>query len=238
MYCAFSLHARRWWPSAAALLALYSAGDLAHAGTLAANLGLTSDYVWRGTSQSQGEFAAQAGLKWSASNGAYASAWGSTVQFDPHTRADTELDAVLGWAGALSPDWSLDANLTHYRYPSTAVDLDWTELAGTLSWQRDYWLQLGWSNDAIGSHADGTYALLGARLPLGERLRIEAALGHYWLDAFPGDGGYTHGQLGAVWTIAPALELRLTAHDTDPAARRLFPGLAGSRVEAALQTSF
>lgn len=232
------LHAAsRGFSRAALLLCLGAAAPLAAASTLSGNLTLTSDYVWRGTTQTQGDFAAQAGLKWAADNGLYASAWGSNVEFAPDTHASSELDLILGWSGSLSEDWALDANLTHYRYPSTTVDLDWTELNGTLTWRQNYWAQLGWSNDVMASDETGTYAQLGARFPLGERFRIEAALGHYWLDDAYGDS-YTHGQLGVVWAIRSPLELRVTAHDTDHAAERLFPGLAGSRVEAALQASF
>jgi len=224
-------------PRAALLSGLCAAAPMAAADALSGNLSLTSDYVWRGTTQTQGDFAAQAGLKWAAQNGLYGSAWGSNVEFAPSTHASSELDLVLGWAGALNAHWSLDANLTHYRYPSTTADLDWTELGATLAWNQSYWLQLGWSNDVMASGAQGTYAQVGARLPLGTRLRAEAALGHYWLDQAYG-ANYTHGQLGLVWAIKAPLELRMTVHETDHAAERLFPGLAGSRVEAALQMSF
>jgi len=237
MYPTLHTARRRPLPRTLLALGLLCAAPLAGASTVSGNLGFTSDYVWRGTTQTQGDFAAQAGLKWAADNGVYASAWGSNVEFAPDTGASSELDLVLGWSGNLSPDWALDANLTHYGYPSTRVDLDWTELDGTLTWKQNYWLQLGWSNDVMASDAHGTCAQVGARLPLGERFRIEAALGHYWLDDAYGDS-YSHGQLGVVWAIRAPLELRLTAHDTDHAAERLFPGLAGSRVEAALQTSF
>lgn len=229
--------ASRGFSRAALLLCLSAAAPLAAASTLSGNMTLTSDYVWRGTTQTQGDFAAQAGLKWAAENGLYASAWGSNVEFAPETHASSELDLIVGWGGNLSDDWALDANLTHYRYPSTTVDLNWTELNGTLTWKQNYLVQLGWSNDVMASDETGTYAQVGARFPLGERFRIEAALGHYWLDDAYGDS-YTHGQLGVVWAIRSPLELRVTAHDTDHAAERLFPGLAGSRVEAALQASF
>ncbi|HYG05882.1 MAG TPA: TorF family putative porin [Stenotrophomonas sp.] len=237
MHACFPSACRRQLARAALLLCLPAFAPLAAASTLSGNATLSSDYVWRGTTQTQGDFAAQAGLKWAADNGLYASAWGSNVDFGAQAGASSELDLVLGWSGALSSDWAVDANLTHYRYPGSHAELDWTELNGTLTWKQNYWLQLGWSNDALASDAHGTYAQLGARLPLGARLRAEAALGHYWLDDAYGDS-YSHGQLGLVWAVRAPLELRVTVHDTDHAAERLFPGLAGSRVEAALQASF
>lgn len=219
------------------LVAMSGVPLAANASTFSGNATLTSDYVWRGTTQTQGDFATQAGIKWAADNGFYVSAWGSNVEFAPETHASSELDLVAGWSGALSSDWALDANLTHYRYPSTTVDLNWTEVNATLTWKSNTWAQVGWSNDVMATDATGTYAQLGTRVPLGEAFRLEGAVGHYWLDDAYGDS-YSHVQLGGVWAFKAPFELRVTWHDTDRAARDLFPGLAGSRVEAAIQASF
>jgi uncharacterized protein (TIGR02001 family) len=197
---------------------------------------IASDYVWRGTTQSQGDPAAQAGIKLAGKSGWYGSVWASSVEFAPETHASSEVDFVAGWSGGVSEEWALDANLTHYGYPSTSVDLDWTELVATATWRDNYWLQVGCSNEALAADESGTYAQVGAKLPLGDRFRIEAAAGHYWLEDVYGDS-YSHAQLSGVWAFKAPFELRVTAHGTDASAKRLFPGLAGSRVEAALQAS-
>ena len=194
---------------------------------------LTSDYVWRGTTQSEGEPAAQAGFKVAGAAGWYGQVWGSTVDFGPQTNASTELDFIAGWAGKLSNDFSIDASVTHYRYPSTTVDLNWTELGGVVTWKDKAWLQVSWSNDALASGESGTYTLLGARFPINDTVRVEGALGRYWLD-----DSYMHAQASAVWAFRAPFELRVTAHATDASAKRVFPGLAGSRLEVALQASF
>jgi uncharacterized protein (TIGR02001 family) len=201
------------------------------------NATLTTDYVWRGSSQTGEDPAVQAGVKLTGAPGWYASVWGSNVSFSPDNGARSEFDIVAGWGGALNDDWSLDVNLTHYLYPSTTVDLDWTELNSTLTWKQRVWLAAGVSDDALAGGYTGTYAQLGGRLPLGERWRLEAAVGHYWLsDRYADD--YLHGQLSAIWKVHGPWELRLTGHATDSAAKRLFPGNAGSRVEFAVQTAF
>jgi len=198
---------------------------------------LTSDYVWRGSSQTMEDPTVQAGAKLSSESGWYASVWGSGVSFEPDAGARSEFDIVAGWSGALAPDWALDVNLTHYLYPSTTVDLDWTEVNSTLTWKERYWVSVGVSDDALASGRTGTYAQLGARLQLGEQWRIEGAVGQYWLDSAYADD-YLHGQLSAIWKVHGPWELRLTAHDTDRAAKRLFGSNAGSRVEFAIQTTF
>jgi len=209
----------------------------AYAATVGGSAALTTDYVWRGTTQTQGDPAVQAGFKASADNGLYGAVWGSNVEFAPETKASSEIDVTVGWGGALSDDWALDVNLTHYRYPSTTVDLNWTEAIGTLTWKQNYWAQLGYSTEALATDEAGIYAQVGAKLPLNEQVRLEGAAGYYWLDdAY--DDSYAHAQLGAVWAFKAPFELRVTAHATDSSAKTLFPGLAGSRVEAALQASF
>lgn len=220
--------------AAAALLAVASVVDAAGVSGSAA---LTGDYVWRGTTQTRGDAAAQAGFKGAGDGGWYGAVWGSTVAFAPETGASSELDLVLGWRGAPSADWTLDLDLTHYRYPSAQVDLDWTEAIGVLTWRQHVWLPLGYSNAALASGDAGVYAQLGAKWPLGDRVRLEAAARCCRLDGADGDG-YAHAQPGAVWAFKAPLELRLTAHATDRAAETLFPDLAGSRVEAALQAAF
>lgn len=238
MRCSATLPSRRVARRRACLpLLLLSLVSAAHAADVSGTATLTSDYVWRGTTQTRGDAAVQAGFKAAADSGFYGALWGSNVEFDPATHASSELDFSLGWSGAIAPDWTLDANLTHYRYPSTTVDLNWTEAIATLGWKQNYWAQLGWSNDALATGEAGTYLQLGAKYPISERVRIEGAVGHYWLDDAYGDR-YSHAQLGATWAFKAPFELRVTAHGTDHSAKALFPQLAGSRLEAALQASF
>lgn len=221
----------------AAFIALTASADALAIDT-SGSAALTSDYVWRGSSQSQGDAAVQAGFRIAGDSGFYASAWGSNVEFAPETHASSELDFVVGWNGKLADDWALDANLLHYRYPATAVELNWTELNTTLTWKDNYWLSLGWSPEALGTNQDGLYTQLGARMPLSPQLRLEAAAGWYQLQDAVG-GGYAHGQVSAIWAVAAPVELRLSGHFTDQQARDLFGDqAAGTRWEAAVQASF
>lgn len=208
---------------------------------------LTSDYVWRGSTQTHGDPAAQAGVKVAGDSGFYASAWASSVEFAPEIHASSEYDFTLGWVNNLTDDVALDVNVLHYHYPSTTADLDWTELNGTVTWKQDYWASLGYSNQALGFDESGVYGLVGARLPINDRVRFEAAAGYYDLKDLGGDGrddSYAHGSLGAIWAITGpgsrfAVEARLTAHATDSKARDFFgDDFAGTRIEAALQASF
>lgn len=216
-------------------------------GDMAGNAALTSDYVWRGSTQSHGDPALQAGARLSGAAGWYASAWASNVRFAPGTGAHAELDLGIGWSGRVGDDWTLDTGLLQYRYPSAAGDLDWTELDATATWKDRCWVSLGWSNEALGSGRRGMYSLIGMKLPVNDRFRIETAAGYYALGDIGGDGrndSYAHALASVVWTLpapahGPALEARVTVHATDSRAERLFgDGFAGNRIEAALQASF
>ncbi len=219
--------------------ALLLAATSAHAGTLSGGLTLTNDYVWRGISQSNEDPAVQGSLKLSADNGLYASVWGSNVEFAPALEASSEFDLVLGWTGALGENAALDVSLVHYLYPGTTADLDWTEANATLTLASNYWLSAGWSNDALALDVDGLYLQAGARLPVGERFRLEGLVGHYDVDSATAPDTYTHAQINAVWAVRAPLELRLSLHDTNRNGEALYgEALAGRRLEFALQTAF
>ena len=228
-----------------ALAGLAAATPQAHAADLTGNATLTTDYVWRGSTQTSGDLAMQAGFRLAGENGLYASVWGSSVRFAPGSGASSEFDFTVGWGKALSDDWTVDANVLRYQYPSTASDLNWTELNGTVTWKGNYWVSLGHSNEALGYDASGTHAQIGVRFPVNDAFRIEAAVAHYVLDdAVVTRDGYTHGSVSAVWafkTQAPnrSVELRVTAHATDSAAKAIFgDDTTGTRIEAALQANF
>ena len=247
----YSNHARKRsdgvLPAALAAVFAFGASGAAQAADVAGNAALTTDYVWRGSTQTQGDPAVQAGVKVTGESGFYGSVWASNVEFSPETHASSEFDFAFGWGRSLSDDWALDVNVLHYRYPATTVDINWTELNGTATWKGNYWASLGCSNEALGFDEAGVYALLGAKLPVNDKFRFEAAVAHYALKDLNGDGqddDYTHGLVSAVWAFKALaskanVEARLTAHATDSKAKDFFgEDFAGNRIEAALQASF
>jgi len=198
---------------------------------------LTSDYVWRGSSQTREDPAIQAGFKYARESGFYASVWGSNVKFKPDNGATSEFDIALGWSGKIADDWALNAYFLRYQYPGSDVSLNWNEIDVAAAWRDNCWLAVGHSTNAMASRTRGTYALAGARYPINEKLRVEGTLARYFLDSAYADS-YTHGSVGVVWAFEAPFEARLTLHGTNSAAERLFPNMAGTRAELALQASF
>lgn len=224
----------------AAIVGAMSLGSKAKAADFSGNAALTTDYVWRGSTQTQGDPAVQAGFKVAGKSRLYASVWSSNVQFAPETQANAELDFTVGWGKALNDDWAVDVNVLRYQYPASALDLNWTEFNGTLTYKDHYWAAVGHSNEALGYDAAGTYVQAGAKFPINDAFRIEASVAHYFLsDEVVARDGYSHAQLHGVWAFKAPFELRLTAHVTDSDAKAIFgDAYAGSRIEAALQASF
>lgn len=209
----------------------------AHAADLSGNVSFTSDDVWRGSTQTLGKPAVQGGLKITTANGFYASAWGSNVDFGPAIGANLEVDTTLGWNHAIGKDWSIDASAVRYNYPHTQVGIDWNEVNVSMGWRDRAWFGIAASSNAMATRHFGAYGYAGVRIPAGERLRFEFDAAHYALR--DGLGDYNRASASAIWTVKKPLELRITAHATDAAARRRFgDDNAGSRLEAALQTTF
>ena len=83
------------------------------------NIGVTSNYMWRGVTQTADSAAVSGGVDYSADNGFYAGTWTSNVDFG--TGAGSELDLYLGFAGSVS---SIDYDIGYvmYTYPSTGFE--------------------------------------------------------------------------------------------------------------------
>lgn len=198
---------------------------------------LTSDYVFRGISQTQGDAAPQLGGKLAFDSGFYGAAWASTVDYGDAIGSDAEVDLVAGWNRTFAQRWNLDVNLTRFTYPGTRepLNLDYNEVITTLTLDQRWWLMLGWSDNALASGERGIYVEAGAKFPIADALRLEAVAAHYDLDAYR--DGYSRAQLSAIYTIG-SVDLRASGHWTTDSARRMFPGVAGSRVEAAVSWNF
>lgn len=107
--------------------------------TVTGNVGVVSDYRFRGISLSGGDPAIQGGVTATHDSGFYVGTWGSSID-DGGTDfyGDIELDVFGGWSGSVSEGLGLDVGLLYYAYPSNAkgVDAEYFEpyvtLTGTL----------------------------------------------------------------------------------------------------------
>lgn len=116
-------------------------GALVVSGTAAAefsaNIGATSNYVWRGVTQTDDSAAVSGGLDYAHESGFYAGTWASNVDFDDDTTA--EVDIYGGFANTLDMGLGYDVGFIHYYYPG-GDDIDFTEIQAKLSytWVLDF----------------------------------------------------------------------------------------------------
>lgn len=100
--------------AATALPSLVQAQD----SPLSFNVSVTSDYRYRGISQTRLKPALQGGLDYALPGGFYVGAWGSTIKWikDWDVKGSVELDLYGGYKGEIIKDVGFDVGLLHYAY--------------------------------------------------------------------------------------------------------------------------
>ena len=101
------------------------------------NVGATSDYRYRGISQSRRKPAVSAGADYSHASGLYVGTWLSSIKWIKDAGGDSSLewDVYGGYKGTAGP-LGYDVGVLRYQYPnnSLAVSANTTELYGALSY--------------------------------------------------------------------------------------------------------
>jgi len=89
--------------------------------SVSGNVALTSDYVWRGISQTMEDPAIQGGFDLNHGSGFYAGVWGSNVRFvekdQPSDGAHIEMDLYTGFSNELPSGFTYDIGYIRYLFP-------------------------------------------------------------------------------------------------------------------------
>lgn len=149
------------------------------------NVGVTTDYKYRGISQTRGLPALQGGLDLShPESGIYIGSWASTIKWlkDAGGDAPVELDLYVGKKGTLSTEISYDIGVLHYNYPGHAISVspNTTEIYGQLGYKQ-YYAKYSHSVTNLfgfeGSKNSG-YLDLGANYDIGFGSTLNLHVGH------------------------------------------------------------
>jgi len=97
----------------ALVMAMGTAGSAAADGDFSGNIALTSDYVYRGVTQTDGAPTIQGGLDYETDS-FYVGTWASGVDFGDGT--STEIDFYGGWTPSFKM-FSFDIGAIYYAYP-------------------------------------------------------------------------------------------------------------------------
>jgi uncharacterized protein (TIGR02001 family) len=204
-------------------------------GPWSASIGATTDYVYRGISQTYDRGALQLGANYQSAVGWYAGAWGSNVDPYPRAQSALELDLYTGFRQPLSDDFDIGFNYTHYLYLDDPrpdrYDYDQFEfsasymdsLVASVSYQPDMtqYSRLGFAQRRTGFN----YELAG-RWQLPREFALEAGGGYYNLHSLFGVG-YWAGNVG-VHYIYQRITLDLSRFFADSTASRLYGGASAN----------
>jgi uncharacterized protein (TIGR02001 family) len=186
------------------------AQDAASGPTVSGNVTLTTDYVWRGVSQSAQDVALQGGLDLDTGTGIYAGFWGSSVDFDSDSDVNLELDFYGGYAFEVA-GVGLDVGFIYYAYPDAETDdFDFYEVYGKVSKEFGAFGIGGSLN--YDPDNENLYADVGASYAILENLSVDGTLGKY-LEGFD---EYSQFTVGATYSVGGVdLDLRYYQNDID-----------------------
>ncbi|REL27341.1 hypothetical protein DXX93_12720 [Thalassotalea euphylliae] len=108
------------------LLSVILAGTIfsAHANAeLSTNIGVTSNYIFRGVTQSANDAAISGGINYNHTSGFYAGIWLSSIDFgsDGQQKNGTETDYFLGYTNTIGAV-SYDIGYALFAYPTTGFE--------------------------------------------------------------------------------------------------------------------
>lgn len=170
---------------------------------LSGNVGFTSDYLWRGVTQTNHQAAVSGGLDYGHSTGLYIGTWASNVAWDSET-SDTEVDVYAGFSGEAS-GLSYDIGYIKYHYPNVYEDFD------------EGYIDLGYSLVSIGYAMDfdneNSYLSLGIDYEIKEGLSLNISGGSFMFD--DSDSDYIHYGGSITKAIEGGWDFTFGVSDTD-----------------------
>ena len=200
-----------------------------------ASVALSSEYIWRGISQTDGDVAISGSFDYAHSSGFYAGTWASSYDFDDD--ASSEVDIYAGFAGEFG-DTGIGYDIGALRYIFPGEDYNWNEVYGSLSYSI-FTASVAYSSDTLGSDEDGYYYALDAGYDLPMGLSLYGGVGFYDADedTFGVDDSYSHYWVGVSKDIA-GFTFDLSYQDADSDAEDIFDDRAEETFLFSVSKSF
>ncbi|MDH5516864.1 MAG: TorF family putative porin [Gammaproteobacteria bacterium] len=173
-----------------ASVAVLSSGFAFAESPLTANIGVSSNYIWRGVTQTTDQSAVSGGIDYAHSSGFYTGTWVSNQNW---TGPDNyEQDVYLGYGFEAGPV-GLDFGYINYSYPVGPGTDDFAEAYVNLSYEM---LTLGVASTTSKESEileNDTYSYLGAEFEVRQGLSLGLLYGNY--DYEDDNLDYTHVQV-------------------------------------------
>lgn len=193
--------------------------------SVTANATATSDYVFRGISQSSEKIAFQPSVTVEHESGFYGYVWGSNVDFDtPGDGINVEVDYSLGWAGDVADGVNLDLSAVRYTYPgsNSGFGIDYNEYIGKVTLSDNWFALIGYTDDYVNSSESAIYYQVGGGWDIGETgVAFGATAGYYDLSNYAGASYYDF-KAGFSKDFGP-VNLDLSYYDTSSMSEEIAP---------------
>ena len=197
---------------AAALMTL-SAPALADDGpfSFAGSVTLTTDYVFRGISQTENDPAIQGDFTLSHESGLFGTVWASNVDFDDGAEdTNLEIDFTVGFGNEVNENFSYEVGAIYYAYPDSDDDYNYVEVyfapSFSLGAMQGHSVTLSggiyYSPEFFADTGDAWYLTAGIAVGITDAITLDANIGHQDIeDAIPDD--YTDWNVGLTYTHEP-----------------------------------
>lgn len=188
------------------------------ANEIEANIALSTDYVFRGFSQTEEDPAISGGLDYSFDGGVYFGTWASNVDFGEDYDTSIEIDLYAGYEFDLSDTASLDLSALYYIYPGETGELNYSEYIATADIGNASF-GVAYSPDYFGADTDAVVLEAGYSLGLTEVLSLDFHVGYTEVDDvdeldFDGKDDYVDYSIGLSAPLG-GVDLSLVAYGTD-----------------------
>jgi len=185
--------------------------------TLTDHVGIYSQYIFRGLTQTDTRPAFQGGFDFAHESGFYLGTWGSNISWLQDSGlcnhgCSLEWDMYGGWKHAFNDDWGMDVGVLYYYYPGSynpgVTKPNTTELYIAGTWK---WVSLKFS-DSLGNtfgvpdSKNAWYLDLTGNYPINDQWTILAHVGRQEYHGSTNGSSnsvlnYTDWKLGASYTI-------------------------------------
>ncbi len=143
-----------------------------------ASVALSTDYVWRGYSQTDNDPAISGSFDYTHSSGFYLGTWASNVDFGDD--ASVEIDLYAGFGGDIGDSgFSYDLGVLRYYYDGE--NYDWNEYHVSAGYSF-FSASINYSNNVYDSNEKGIYYTLGFDYDLPMDIALSAGVGFYDYD--------------------------------------------------------
>lgn len=175
--------------AASSLTATVQAAD---ASPITANIGVASNYVWRGVTQSADEAAVSGGIDYAHDSGFYAGGWWSNLAGNQY-----EQDLYAGYGFDAGPV-SLDVGYIEYMYPLNNATDDFSEIYVNASYEM-ITAGVAYTTDQEDNGNSGSendlYLYVSAEFEVKKGLTLGLTYGDYDIDGGSATDDYSHIQV-------------------------------------------